>query len=282
MIDIHTATVCIVGAAGQMGTLFRTLWSGKFKELRALDLKEGESRLTEEQIESAIPGSDIVIFSVPIKKLDEVVASVAPHLPENCVVTDFSSVKMIPMEIFERDCPVPIVGAHPLFGPESMECLQENSQSLDTRLPQNGTSAQEKRVAIIPGKRAEPQHVSLVEELFRQADCATFICSANEHDRAMATIQGLNFISNLAYFSTSADLPDLDKFITPSFQRRLNAAKSMLTDDAELFMNIARHTPQLREALQEYSRALEKAAELDGEAVTEMLALARKYFSPGN
>ena len=281
MIDITTATICIIGASGQMGTLFKTLWAGKFKELRPLDLEEGRSRLTEEQIKNTIPGSDIVIFSVPIKKLKEVVTSVASYLPANCVITDFSSVKMIPMEVLERNCLVPVVGAHPLFGAESMENIQPNHQGLDSHLPQ-ATSAQEKRVAIVPGKRAEPSHISLIEDLFRQAGCSTFICSANEHDRAMATIQGLNFISNLAYFSTSADLPDLDRFITPSFQRRLNAAKSMLTDDAELFMNIARHTPQLREALQDYTHALEKAIELDDEAVMEMLSLARKYFSPGN
>lgn len=282
MIDITTATICIIGASGQMGTLFKTLWAGKFKELRPLDLEEGRSRLTEEQIKNTIPGSDIVIFSVPIKKLEEVVTSVAPYLPANCVITDFSSVKMIPMEVIERNCLAPVVGAHPLFGPESMENIQLNDQGPDNRLPQNGTSAQEKRVAIVPGKRAEPSHINLIEDLFRQAGCSTFICSANEHDRAMATIQGLNFISNLAYFSTSADLPDLDRFITPSFQRRLNAAKSMLTDDAELFMNIARHTPQLREALQDYTHALEKAIELDDKAVMEMLSLARKYFSSGN
>jgi len=282
MQDINNTSICIVGAAGQMGSMFKTMWGGKLKRISDLDLEPGKTALTEEQMNAALPGSDIVIFSVPINKLEEALKNVAPHLPPGCVVTDFSSVKILPMQIMEKYCPAQVsavVGAHPLFGPESKENTENNSPGLNNRFLQKELSNSEKSVAIVPGKRSGTDYVNMVDALFKLAGCITFTCTAEEHDRAVAVIQGLNFISNLAYFSTAADLPELDRFITPSFRRRLYAARTMLTDDAQLFVNIARHTPQLREALENYNHALQEAVTLDDKAIGDMLRLAGNYFS---
>lgn len=283
MKDTNDLNICIVGAAGQMGSMFKRMWAGKLKQINELDLEPGKTALSEAQLKAALPSSDVIIFSVPINKLEDAVKSVAPHLPHGCIVTDVSSVKMLPMQIMEKYCPASaagVVGAHPLFGPESMEGNGDSSPGLDNRFLQKELN--QKRVAIVPEKKSTPEQISTVDALFRLAGCLTFTCTPEEHDRAVAVIQGLNFISNLAYFSTAADLPELDKFVTPSFKRRLQAAKTMLTEDAELFVNIARHTPQLREAMESYTHALEEAAKLDSKAIGDMLRLAGSYFTPEN
>ena len=133
--------------------------------------------------------------------------------------------------------PGPVVGAHPLFGPQASFSNSHSGIG-------NGLG---RRVAIVPGARAVGNHVRQVENLFSGMGCKPFQCSSKEHDRAMAMMQGLNFLDQLAFLSIVSTVSRLNEFITPSFKRRLNAAKKFLTQDAELFLSLARDNPYVRE-----------------------------------
>ena len=282
MRDLSQLNLCVVGANGRMGRLFSGLWQGKVGRVYELDLRPGSLMLAEDDIAAGVPQADVVIMSVPIDKLEAALQSVAPHLAPKCLLGDVSSVKTLPMQLMEKYHQGPVVGAHPLFGPESASetgaGVSDPVTGTENRFLQQEFKGSELQVALVPG-RGEPEALALMAELFRLAGCASFATSAEEHDRAIATIQSLNFLSNLAYFATAADLPDLEKYITPSFRRRLFASRTMLQEDAELFINIARHTPQLREALQAYTRTLEEAVNLNGKALGDLLGLARRYFA---
>lgn len=65
--------------------------------------------------------------------------------------------------------------------------------------------------------------------------CLSFRSTPQEHDAAAASIQGLNFISTLAYFATLAEHEELLPFLTPSFRRRMDSARKMLMEDGALF-----------------------------------------------
>lgn len=275
-----TLHLCIIGSKGRMGNLFKTLWTGEVEQIYELDLEPGKTQLSDKQIEAVVPKSDVVVFSVPIHKLEEAMQSVLPYLPLKCILTDLSSVKILPMQIMEKNYNGSVIGAHPLFGPECMKASDNNVDSMENRFAQNELSDTIKNVALVPGKNANDDSVRLITALFERADCNPFITTAEDHDTAMATIQGLNFISNLAYFSMRTALPELDKFITPSFKRRLYAAKSMLVEESELFINIVKHNPQIRESLQNYTNTLEDIVKLEDKSLGEMLALARQYFKP--
>ena len=115
-------------------------------------------------------------------------------------------------------------------------------------------------VCITPGAAATDTHIGLVEGLFKDMGCTTFRSTAEAHDSAAASIQGLNFISSLAYFATLAEHEELLPFITPSFRRRLEASRKLLTEDAPLFEWLFEANPMSQESIRQYRSFLNVAA----------------------
>ncbi len=91
----------------------------------------------------------------------------------------------------------------------------------------------------------------------------------------MAVVQGLNFITSVAYFAMLSQRNDVLPFLTPSLQRRTEAARSMLTSDAALFTGIFETNPMSQDVVREYRSYLNLAA---GGDVDMLAALAGRWF----
>ena len=196
--------------------------------------------LTDEVFAEALPGADAVFLCIPAGAMAEVLPHLVPHLDGRQILADITSVKMQPLGQMERAYAGPVVGTHPLFGPK----------------PQPS----DLRVCITPGAAATDTHIGLVEGLFKDMGCSTFRSTAEAHDSAAASIQGLNFISSLAYFATLAEHEELLPFITPSFRRRLEASRKLLTEDAPLFEWLFEANPMSQESIRQYRSFLNVAA----------------------
>lgn len=286
MSDLTELKICIVGAQGRMAKLFKQYWDGKLGGIYELDLVPGTGRMNSAEIEQTVPDADVTLLSVPICNFEAALAAIAPCLRPDTVLSDVSSVKTLPMELMQKYHSGPVVGTHPLFGPESFHPavvsetggLLHPTDNQENRFLKEEFQDRKNSVAVVPAQNCPKRALDIICALFRSAGCDTFVTTAAEHDRAIATIQSLNFLSNLAYFATAAALPDLAEYITPSFRRRLSAGRTMLQEDAGLFTNIARHTPHLQEAVQAYTRNLAAAGRLDDNSLHSLLALAGRYF----
>jgi prephenate dehydrogenase len=191
---------------------------------------------------------------VPITALDNVLQNIKGFLTPPTILADICSVKVIPMTKMEESYAGPVVGTHPLFGPEPAK---------DDPL----------KVAICPSSRKQDEQVlESVQELFSCAGMNTFVTSAQEHDEAMAYIQGLNFITTLSYFSCLPEYLELDKFITPSFKRRMDAAKKMLTQDASLFTKLFEQNPLSGKSVRRFKSFLSVCAAGDVELLAQKAA----------
>ena len=116
----------------------------------------------------------------------------------------------------------------------------------------------EPRVAVTPGRgEGAPEAVA---DVFAQAGFVPFASTAEEHDRAMAVTQGLNFITTVAYLAAARQTPGIENFRVPSFERRLEAARKMLTQDRELFQLISEDNPFLQETVRQFTAYLDLAA----------------------
>ena len=183
----------------------------------------------------------LVLLCVPAAVFADVAASVCAHLPATAILADITSVKVRPLQQMEAIWPGPVVGTHPLFGPATPD---------EDGLP----------VTVTPGRTAREEDTALVEAFFRALGCSTFRATADEHDRAMARVQNMNFITNLAYFALLAGQEDLLPYITPSFRRRLHAAEKMLTEDGTMFTGLFEANPYSHEAVRQYRKMLNVAA----------------------
>ncbi len=227
-------TVAVVGASGEMGRVFVSFCRAAGQEVRELGRP-----LTPQKLEAALAGADLVLLCVPIGAMRETLGAVAPHLTGGQILTDACSVKSVPLEQMLRAYAGPVVGTHPMFG---------------GNLPEKS----ERRVAVTPGRiDAAAERVSA---WLAGLGFAPFATTAREHDQSMALIQGLNFVTTVSYLSCTAQQPGIERFLTPSFKRRLIAAQKMLTLDAGLFEAIFEGNPASMEAVRKFSAHLSVAA----------------------
>lgn len=226
----------IVGSTGRMGAMLMARAKTAGLQVAGVDVP-----LTSEVLAPACAGAELVLICVPAAVFPEVAAIVCAHLSQTAVLADITSVKEIPLRQMEDIWSGPVVGTHPLFGPQP-----------DPEADQP--------VAIVPGKKAEKAHVALAAGFFTALGCRVFPTTAEKHDRAMASIQNMNFITSLAYFALLSGQGDLLPFLTPSFRRRQNAARKMLTEDARMFAGLFEANPHSYEAVRQYRQMLNLAA----------------------
>jgi prephenate dehydrogenase len=181
-----------------------------------------------------------VLLCVPAPAMADAVAALRGLVHGSTVLADICSVKVRPLREMMNGYDGPVVGTHPLFGPEPAE-------------------GQPLRVAVTPGG-GEGGAADRVEEWLSRIGFTPFRTTAKEHDQALALIQGLNFVTQLAYLATAADHPEIREFLTPSFQRRLDSARKMVIEDGEMFKAIFEANPFSQEAVRGFRSHLNLAA----------------------
>lgn len=235
----QSLAVTVVGGFGRMGAMFCANWSRRGFTVHALDRKPGALSLDAGDIQSCVPGSDIVVLSVPAPAVPEVMGALSPHLREGQIVVDVCSVKTLPMQWIQARFPGPVVGAHPFFGPENPREFW--------------------RVALVPGEKAGQTECDAIAGLFQSMGCETFFTTAEEHDRKAAISQSLHFVLSAAYFATVAREKDLTPYLTPSFRRYMDAARKELTVNAAMFVEFTTANPLFPGVLAATRRLLEDA-----------------------
>ncbi|WP_285907891.1 prephenate dehydrogenase/arogenate dehydrogenase family protein [Pseudodesulfovibrio pelocollis] len=244
-------TIAIVGASGQMGTLFSSDFTALGCAVTPLNRP-----LTDEAIRAALVDCDMLLICVPVTAMDAVLDRVMPHLAPPTILCDVGSVKVLPMKAMLDRYDGPVVGTHPLFGPVIPEGF-------------------EPRVAVVPGRdsgvgaEADIEAARAVSDLFIACGYACFPSTAEEHDRAMAIVQGLNFTSTVAFLAAARDVDSIENYVTPSFRRRLDSAHKMLTMDTELFEAISEANPFLQESNRKFMSYLSLAAGGDLDLLAE-------------
>ncbi len=244
------SVTAVIGSRGRMGAMLMERLEAAGRTVRGADIP-----LTPDVLAAACAGADVALLCVPAAVLDDVANLVAPHLGTGTVLADIASVKMLPMRAMRRAYAGPVVGTHPLFGPK----------------PRPGYNA----VCVTPAEGTDEAAVRAVEEVFEAMGCVTFRSTPEVHDRAMAVVQGLNFITSVAYFAMLSQRDDVLPFLTPSLQRRTEAARSMLTSDVALFTGIFEANPMSQDVVREYRSYLNLAA---GGDVDVLAALAGRWF----
>ncbi|MFW5499782.1 MULTISPECIES: prephenate dehydrogenase/arogenate dehydrogenase family protein [unclassified Maridesulfovibrio] len=231
---IHS--VAIIGSRGQMGG-FLALTA----ERAGLMVYRFDTPLDEEKMARRLPDTDLVILCIPVTVMDEVLPVVIPHLKKGAILSDVGSVKGRPVQQMLRAYDGPVVGTHPLFGPV---------------IPTDFDPT----VALVAEREEDRPAMLAVKDFFERLNFGAFESSVEEHDKAMAMIQALNFSSTIAFLACSREIPNIKKFVTPSFKRRLESARKMVTQDSDLFGTITDANQYSQEATRLFRSFLSLAA----------------------
>ena len=264
--DSSACPIVLYGAGGRMAVLLQERLQQAGYPVRPLERKKGQP-ITKEAVTQALHGAAAIILCVPIEAMPEVLTLVVPELNKNGrqqILVDIASIKVLPMQLMEAAYSGPVIGTHPLFGPVPSAVNIKKSPE------QQG----EFKVAVTPGANCTEHPVNWLCELLLRLGFAPFVTTAQEHDKAAASIQGLNFMTSVAYFAMLAERPEILPFLTPSFQRRLEASRKSLTEDGNIFCAMFNDNPSSNATVDEFRDELAKSAQ----DISAALQKARWWF----
>lgn len=264
--------VAIIGHRGRMGAMLMRRWLAAGLAVSGADRDSADdadinaaatmpttmparNAIAGAAIREAVAGARVVILAVPALVLPSLLDQAAPCLTAGQILADVTSVKMRPMREMEKRYAGPVVGTHPLFGPEP--------------LPEDMLTA------IVPGSNAVEEDIRIVEGLFGLAGSRSFRTTAEKHDRGAAYVQGLNFVSSAAYLASLAQRDDILPFLTPSFRRRLESARKLLTEDAPMFQGFTTANPLTADAIHTFRLFLDL---VEGGGLPDVVCRARWWY----
>lgn len=121
--------VVIVGGGGQMGRLFEKMLTLSGYQVRILEQHDWD------RAADIVADAGMVIVSVPIHVTEQVIGKLPP-LPKDCILVDLASVKNGPLQAMLAAHDGPVLGVHPMFGPDSGSLAKQVVVWCDGRKPE--------------------------------------------------------------------------------------------------------------------------------------------------
>ncbi|MBQ4833041.1 bifunctional chorismate mutase/prephenate dehydrogenase [Pseudoalteromonas sp. MMG010] len=252
--------VVIVGGNGAMGQLFAQQFMRSGYEVKILDKEQQENAA------DILQGAKLVMLSVPINAL-ETVANALPPLDDDCLLVDITSVKQAPLNVLKKAHKGPVVGLHPMFGPDISHWVKQT-------------------VVVCEGRTPEVA-AGLLEQL-QVWGCQLVELDAKKHDEAMQIIQVMRHLTTFVYGQFLAKqghtLTELRSCSSPIYQLELMMVGRLFAQSPELYSDIMlAQFDNVEDLLAQYQNTfadtLAKLKAGDKGALIDAFAEAKAYFS---
>jgi len=207
--------VVLVGGAGKLGGLFSQMLTLSGYQVQVLD-KDDWCRATE-----IFDGAGLVIVTVPIAITCDLIKEKLTELPQDCILADLTSIKGEPVNAMLEAHNGPVVGFHPMFGPDV------------------GSLA--KQVVVVCHGRQSQDYQWLLEQI--QIWGARLVEAEPErHDKAMQLVQAMRHFSSFVYglnlYKEEADIESLLQFSSPIYRLELAMVGRLFAQSPELYADI--------------------------------------------
>jgi prephenate dehydrogenase len=160
-------------------------------------------------------GPDMVINAVSLQYTVKVFEEVLPYLPESCILSDITSVK-IPIGEFYLNSGRRFVSTHPMFGPTFANIKELRNQS-----------------AIIINQSDE-EGKNFFRKFYKSFGISIFEYSFIEHDQTIAYSLSVPFASTLVFAACMKQ----QEAPGTTFKKHLAIAKGLFSEDDYLLMEI--------------------------------------------
>jgi prephenate dehydrogenase len=206
--------------AGKMGSFFIDLLSFDHevaafeKDPKRLRFTYNCQRFTSlDEVKDFKP--QLVINAVTVKYTIPAFEEVMPYLPDDCLLSDISSVKTGLKDFYEK-AGHPYVSTHPMFGPTFANLNQLSEEN-----------------AIII-KEGDYMGRIFFKELYRELGLNIYEYTFEEHDRTVAYSLSIPFVSTFVFAAVMKhqDAPGT------TFKRHMKIAKGVLSEDDYLLQEV--------------------------------------------
>lgn len=251
--------VVIVGGSGKLGGLFSQMLVLSGYQVKIID-KDDWARADE-----IFDGAGLVLVTVPIGITCDLINERLTTLPANCILADLTSIKGEPVEAMLAAHSGPVVGLHPMFGPDV------------------GSLA--KQVVVVCHGRDSDQYQWLLEQI--QIWGARIVEAEPErHDKAMQLVQAMRHFSSFVYglnlYKEEADIESLLQFSSPIYRLELAMVGRLFAQSPELYADIIFAQKESMQAigdyLDNYSHALSLLQAGDREAFVAQFKEVAQWF----
>ncbi|MCC6244608.1 MAG: bifunctional chorismate mutase/prephenate dehydrogenase [Gemmatimonadaceae bacterium] len=233
-------TITIVGGLGMMGSMIARLFGDLGHRVLVVD------RDTVLQAADAARQSDVVVISVPIDVTEQVIAEVGPHLRDDALLMDLTSIKQAPIDAMLSATRASVVGTHPMFGP--------------------GVHSLQGQRVVVCRARGEAW-ADWVVRTFRARGLDVTEATPIQHDRAMSVVQVLTHfqtqVLGLTLAKIGVPLDETLRFTSPAYLLELYVAARHFAQDPALYGPIEMRNPEtgavtraFRDAASEISEVL--------------------------
>ena len=241
--------------------------------VRGAAQKTGAFNRVESRLLNAVEGADIVVLATPIMAMQELMEVLAPHLPEDCVVTDVGSSKKMVLEWADRYLPetVSFVGGHPMAGKET-----PGPENADPNLFRGKT------YCVIPSPKASERAAAEITTMVEALECTPYYISADEHDSFVAAVSHLPFLMSVALVGCTSGSPNWDDIARVASSGYHDVSR-LASGDTVMHRDICVTNPEpivawidtfIRE-LYKIRQLLADSENLDTEAILDILVKAR-------
>lgn len=207
--------VVVVGGQGKLGQLFSQMLVLSGYEVKSIDKNDWQDAA------AIFDGAGLVIVTVPINVTCEVIRDKLTQLPKNCILADLTSIKEAPLAAMLAAHKGPVVGLHPMFGPDV------------------GSLA--KQVVVVCHGRHQEAYQWLLQQI--EIWGARIVeAEAERHDKAMQLVQAMRHFSTFVYgvnlCKEEADIGNLLQFSSPIYRLELAMVGRLFAQDPELYADI--------------------------------------------
>jgi chorismate mutase/prephenate dehydrogenase len=207
-------TVVIVGGDGLLGSVFVDLFKRSNYDVEVVG--EGDWPIKSALLEK----TSLMIVAVPINVTEQVIQQLS-NLPKACILADFTSIKASPLKHMLEVHQGPVVGLHPMFGPDVTGLIKQTIIACDGR---------------------EPEKYQWLLSQFNVWGAKIYPVSANEHDKAMSMVQVMRHFSTITYgyhlMEEGVELESLIEMSSPIYRLELIMVGRLFAQNPDLYADI--------------------------------------------
>ncbi len=229
----RSRAVVIIGGAGALGRCLASFFTRSGYSVRIFEKDDWE------QAPTLLADAGLVLVAVPIEHTCAVIAKL-PKLPNDCILADITSIKQAPLAAMLGVHAGPVVGLHPMFGPDIKSLAKQV-------------------VVVCPGRDSERcqwliDQFGIWGSVLREE-------LPDRHDRAMELIQAMRHFTSMVYGiflqRENADLDELMRLSSPIYRLELAMVGRLFAQAPELYADIIMAADGLPALLDQYRGVLD-------------------------
>lgn len=234
-------SVVIIGGNGQLGGLFGRMFTLSGYQVKVLGSQDWD------RADEILDNAGLVVVTVPINLTQSVIEKLG-KLPSDCILCDLTSIKSKPLKAMLDVHQGPVVGLHPMFGPDVPSLA--------------------KQVIVYSDGRGEDSYQWLLEQ-FGIWGASLCQMDASEHDKGMTLIQALRHFTSFAYgLHLSKENPNIDQLLklsSPIYRLEIAMVGRLFAQDPNLYGDIILSSEENIDMIRRFHACFGEALEiLDG------------------